>query len=428
MKKSALNFLLVFLPLRLLANARFPQPQFDSGHIVPQAHHPPFTTIIPAWADVLFLIGALMITVWLVRKLRSRYTLLAFSFICLVWFGFIRQGCLCPIGAIQNIAVTACHGGGLPWHAAALFALPLLTAILFGRIFCATTCPLGALQDLFIIKPLHVPRPLDAVLRLIPLIVLSLGIVYAINGAGYLICRTDPFVGFFRRSAPISMLIIGTAILFLGMLVARPYCRYFCPYGVLLELCALKPWKPVALTMSTCINCHLCVNTCPVDAIARPRPALNDHIRLKQFKRFLMLLALTPFLILGGSAAGWFSGAFFAQSHPEVYLLKLVNTIPAEAEDLHPELEVLKNSQRSYEQVQTRAAQIIHDFKKDCAWAGLFIGTIIALRLLGLLRLQSRDLHEVNSSRCIACGRCFAACPKNHPSITPTSDHKIKNC
>ena len=206
-----------FLAPAAQAAQRFPQPQFDTGHTVPQAVHPAFVELVPPWADVLILAAALAVSVWLVRTVRSRRWILAFSLVCLAWFGFVKHGCICPVGSVQNVAVATWTGGGLPWFVAAIFALPLLTALLYGRVFCAAVCPLGAMQDLFIIRPLRVPRALDAVLRLVPLAVLSVGLVYAVNGAGYVICRTDPFVGFFRRSAPLPMLLTGLAVLLLGM-------------------------------------------------------------------------------------------------------------------------------------------------------------------------------------------------------------------
>lgn len=410
----------IVLPLAAAASSRYPAPQFDSGHTVPQAIHPPFTAYVPPWADVLLLALALAASVWLIRKVRSRRWILAFSVLCLVWFGFIRHGCVCPVGAVQNVAVAAWHGGGLPWAVAAIFALPLLTALLFGRIFCAAVCPLGALQDLFIVKPQRLPRVADAVLRLVPLAVLAFGIVYAINGAGYLICRTDPFVGLFRRSAPLPMLLTGMAVLLLGLVIARPYCRYFCPYGVLLEMCSRLAWKPVDITPQTCINCRLCLGTCPVDAISTPRAAPNDTVRGKQFKRFVTILAFTPLLLAGGAAAGWFSGASVAHAHPHVALLDRMEKATPETEDLYPEIEAFKRTGIALEQAGARAAQTVRAFQQGCAAAGFFIGLVIALRLLGLTRLQRRPLHTADRIRCIACGRCFAACPKNQLSPTPS--------
>lgn len=380
---------------------------------MPQATHPAFEALVPAWADVLILAAALGISVWLVRRVRSRRWILALSVVCLAWFGFVKHGCICPVGAVQNVAVAAWSGGGLPWFVAALFALPLLTALLFGRVFCAAVCPLGALQDLFIVKPQRVPKALDAVLRLVPLAVLSVGLVYAVNGAGYLICRTDPFVGLFRRSASMPMLLIGMAVLLVGLVVARPYCRYFCPYGVLLEGCAWLAWKPVDVTGRTCINCRLCAGMCPVDAIAVPRAALSDAERARLFRRFVVILALVPVLIAGCAGAGWLSGGFVAKAHPSVALINRVDSASAEDEDLYPEIEAFKRTGKSRAWAEARAAATADRFRNGCAGAGAFIGVVIALRLLGLTRTQRRPLHEADRLRCVACGRCFAACPIN---------------
>jgi polyferredoxin len=401
----------LLLPLGAMANSRFPRPQFDSGHTVPQATHPAYEALVPAWADVVILALALGVSVWLVRRVRSRRWILAFSILCLAWFGFVRHGCICPVGSVQNVAVAAWNGGGLPWFVAAIFALPLLTALLFGRVFCAAVCPLGAIQDLFIVKPQRMPEALDAVLRLVPLAVLSVGLVYAVNGAGYLICRTDPFVGLFRRSAPLPMLLTGMAVLLVGLVVARPYCRYFCPYGVLLEGCSRLAWKRVEVTGQECINCRLCVGTCPVDAITAPRAEPSEADRVRQFRRFVVILALTPVLIAGCAGAGWLSGAFVAKAHPEVSLVSRLDSITAEDEDLYPEIEAFKRAGNSREWAEARADAVVGCFRKGCLGAGAFIGVVIALRLLGLARLQRRSLHQADRLRCVACGRCFAACP-----------------
>ena len=413
MSKPRMSVPLWLLPLAAAGEARFPQPQFDSGHTVPQAVHPPFAALVPAWADVLILALALGISVWLIRRVRSRRWILAFSLVCLGWFGFVRQGCICPVGAVQNVAVAAWAGGGLPWAVAAFFALPLLAALLFGRVFCAAVCPLGALQDLFIIRPQRVPKALDAVLRLVPLAVLSVGLVYAVNGAGYLICRSDPFVGFFRRSAPLPMLLTGMAVLLLGMVLARPYCRYFCPYGVLLEGCARLAWKRVDVTGSTCVNCRLCAGMCPVDAIVTPRGAPGGMARTRQFRRFLLVLALTPVLIAGCAGAGWLSGAFVAKAHPAVALADRLASAAQAEEGLCPEIDAFKRTGKSREWAEAQAAETTGRFRRGCAGAGAFMGLVIVLRLLGLTQLQRVSVHEADRIRCVACGRCFAVCPKN---------------
>ena len=412
-------FLWLFLPVLSFGESRFPKPQFDTGHAVPQAVHPAFAQLVPAWADALILALALAVSVWLVRRVRSRRWILAFSLLCLAWFGFVRHGCICPVGSVQNVAVAAWTGGGLPWFVAALFALPLLAALLFGRVFCAAVCPLGALQDLFIVWPRRVPRGLDAVLRLVPLAVLSVGLVYAVNGAGYLICRTDPFVGFFRRSAPLSLLLIGMGVLLVGMVIARPYCRYFCPYSVLLEGCSALAWKRVEVTPETCINCRLCVAACPVGAITVPREAQRERARAHQYGRFLKMLALAPIMLVACAGSGWLSGAFVARAHPDVALVERMRSTKPADEDLHPELEAFKRTGQSREWAEKRAAETVGRFRTGCAGAGAFIGLVMVLRLLRLTQLQRRTEHSANRATCIACGRCFAVCPVNAAAQAP---------
>jgi len=407
-----LKFLFVFASCAAWGESRFPQPQFESGYAVPTSVHPPFTALVSEWLDVVLLALALGITVWLVHRVRSRRWILFFSVVCLAWFGFVRQGCFCPIGTVQNVTVAAWQGGGLAWSVAAFFALPLVSALLFGRVFCASVCPLGVLQEIFIIRPQRVPRVLDVLLRLIPLGVLAFGLVYTLNGAGYLICRTDPFVGFFHRSAPLSFLLIGMAVVLLGMVVARPYCRYFCPYGVLLEWCSRLAWKPVRITPKTCVNCRLCVGVCPVDAIEAPREALGETARAQQFRRFAAMLMVAPLLIAGCAGTGWLTGTFVARAHPLVGTAEALRIATPETEDLYPQIEAFKKSGVTQEALETEVLAVIGRFRTGSAAAGAFIGLVIALRILGLSRLRTHSEHEANRFRCIACGRCYPACPK----------------
>ncbi|MDA3924557.1 MAG: 4Fe-4S binding protein [Kiritimatiellae bacterium] len=398
-------------PLTLTAASRFPQPEFDSGYVAHKMPHPAPDFAVTPMMDILILVVALCIAVVLVRKVRSRNWILFFGLICLGWFGFIRNGCFCPIGTIQNVALSLFTGVRLPLVMGLFFAVPLIFSLLSGRVFCSVICPLGALQELFIVKPLRMPKSLDATLRIIPLIVLSVGIVCAVNGAGFIICRTDPFVGIFRQSAALPMLLTGMGVLLVGTVVARPYCRYFCPYGVLLEICSLISWKQVELTSNECINCRLCVGMCPVDAIEAPRPALSDKVRGRQFKQFLYLLVFLPIIILAGAGVGHLAGAGVAQLHPGVMLVEKWQSVEEHDEDLFPSIEAFKRSGGTIEQAKMQAAEIVGRFREGCMYSGVFIGLILGLRLLVLSKLQGRKVHQASRSRCVACGRCFSVCP-----------------
>ncbi len=223
------------------------------------------------WLDVGLLAAALALGAWLVLKRRSRPGTLALTVACLAYFGFYREGCICPVGAIQNVAVGLTDPGvALSYAVIVIFFLPLVTALFFGRIFCSGVCPLGAIQELVVLRPLAVPRRLDRALGWIKWIYLGVALVFAVRPAetrDFLICRWDPFVGFFRQTGFASVLLFGAGLLALGTVVGRPYCRYLCPYGALLSLASRISWRNVSITPTKELDCGLCVDACPFGAI-----------------------------------------------------------------------------------------------------------------------------------------------------------------
>ncbi len=230
--------------------------------------------------DVLILASAMGISVWLVLMRRSRKYVLALTIGSLAYFGFYREGCICPIGSIQNVAVALTDPTySIPMVVTAIFFLPLIVALFFGRAFCGGVCPLGAIQELVLLKPIRVPSRLDFALGLLRYVYLGLAIFLAIKpalGRDFVICRFDPFVGFFRLSGAPHMLMLGGAFLLLGMFVGRPYCRYLCPYSPLLSWCTRLARRGVSITPDKELDCGLCSEACPYGAIDHMRAVRKD--------------------------------------------------------------------------------------------------------------------------------------------------------
>ena len=229
--------------------------------------------------DVVLLAGAMGAAIWLVTKRRSRRYALGLTIASLAYFGFYREGCVCPIGSIQNVAVALTHPGyAIPMVVTAAFVLPLLLSVFYGRAFCGGVCALGAIQEVMLLRPIQVPRRLDRALGLLKYLYLGLAIWFAVQPVAhtFLICRYDPFVGFFRRSGPPHMLYIGAAFLVIGMFVGRPYCRYLCPYGGLLAWCSRLAPRGVSITPDKELDCGFCADSCPYGAIDQMRAVRKD--------------------------------------------------------------------------------------------------------------------------------------------------------
>jgi len=253
-------------------------PQEESiggGYVTPPVQKPKPRSYWLEVLDVGLLAAAMGVAVWLVLYRRSRKWVYVLTVACLGYFGFYREGCICPIGSIQNVAVTLTDARySIPIVVTAVFFLPLLVALFFGRAYCGGVCPLGAIQELVVLRPVRVPRRLDRALGLLKYAYLGLAVWFAVLPIAqrqFLICRFDPFVGFFRLTGFAHMLYIGAALLAVGMFIGRPYCRYLCPYGALLEWVTRLAARGVTVTPDKELDCGLCQEACPYGAIEKMR-------------------------------------------------------------------------------------------------------------------------------------------------------------
>ncbi len=393
---------------------RFPQPDFKTGHVQPVYQPPAAQAPWRAWADVGVLAGALGLAAWLALVRRSRRGLFLLAVACLAYFGFWRKGCICPVGSIQNVTLgLADPTYGIPLTVVALFLLPLVFALFFGRVFCASVCPLGAIQEMVIVRPLRLPAWLHRTLGLVPHAYLALAVAFAATGAGFWVCRYDPFVGLFRRGGPASMIVTGAILLAIGTLVARPYCRFLCPYGVLLNWFSRLSRRHLTITPDECIQCRLCEASCPFDAIRGPEPGPVDRAAAR--RALAVALLLLPAFAAVGAFAGRIAGPLLARAHPAVSLAAEIRAEDAAGtRDLTEATKEFRASGESMGLLAAREADALRRVGRAVTWAGGFLGLMIAIRLVALARRSDRKDYVADRGECLGCGRCFAHCPREY--------------
>ena len=234
----------------------------------------------------------------------------------------------CPIGSFQ--AVVGSSKFSFSYY---ITGFLILMGVLLGRFICGFLCPFGWLQDL-----LHkIPGPKFSTEKLraltyVKYVVLVLAVVLlpvlVVNDVG----MGDPFFckyicpqGVLEGAIPLSAvnsgiraalgtlftrkMIILAAVIILGVLFYRPFCKWICPLGAFYGLmnrvsllgikvdehrcvscgkCAKACKMDVDVTRSPnsaeCIRCGKCVSACPTDAVSFSYGFAKDTKDIKEIK------------------------------------------------------------------------------------------------------------------------------------------------
>ncbi len=131
------------------------------------------------------------------------------------------------------------------WTMLLLFILSILLPLVFGKAYyCAWLCPMGAAQTLLgELNKKHKLKLGPAVAQWFQTLrtailfggLLTIGLGVSFDFASY-----EAFTVFHPQSAPIAALVIGIVSLLLSIWIPRPWCRFLCPFGELLEILRRK--------------------------------------------------------------------------------------------------------------------------------------------------------------------------------------------
>lgn len=416
MKKLLLSFFATMLgAIPAFAVARFPKPDFESGYEYPDIQHPvPFEQFLNI-LDIVLLTAMMGIVAWAIHKKESRKAIFSVSIISVLYFGFYRNGCVCSVGSIQNVILALADPTyNLPWVVLLLFLLPIIFTLLFGRVFCAGVCPLGALQEIVNIKNFRISRAVSQALSVIPWIYLGFAILYAATRSQFIICQFDPFIGIFRFGGDLGMIIFGVILLLLSTVVARPFCQFLCPYGALLSIFGKFSARKMEVTKKGCINCTLCHNSCPVDALRPPYANKMKEDRSAGVKRLLLYFIMLPLLTAAGALLLGTNSDNLSQANKDVYLYTLLQMQEADPEmEMPKEVVAFHEMGRSMDELAEKVEGIKEEFRLYAYLVGAMIGFVIGMKLINLSVKRTRKTYEIDHSACVACGKCFDYCPQN---------------
>ena len=398
-----------------LSIQRFPPPEFETDHVMPTTKEPAPRSQMLEMQNVAVLATALSLASWLILKKRSRKGIVALMLFSLLYFGFWRKGCICSIGAIGNVTLAIFNAEyAVPWTVLAFFFLPMIFTLFFGRSFCAAVCPLGAIQDIVLLRPLRIPVWLETALRLIAWLYLFLAILFATTASAFIICRYDPFVAFFRFNANPALWVISIAMLVIAVFVGRPYCRFLCPYGLILRQLGRLSIFRVKITPDECIHCRLCEEACPFGAIDKPTVQWPDTEHARGRVRLLILFCLLPVFVAVGVWGGYHVHPKLAMSHPTVRLAQQVQSQQTDsAEEITDEVKAFYTSGQSLNELTSTAGDTQKQFSVGAALTGGAVGLIAGFTLLMHSIFWKRSEYEAQRAGCVACGRCYNYCPQH---------------
>ncbi len=406
-----------------MAGDLIPTPEF-SEHEIRVSEPPEPDDPVWEWANVVVLLAALALASYFALVSRSRRALFVLAAASLIWFGFVREGCVCPIGATQNVVLALFDPSyAIPATVVAIFVLPLVFTLFFGRTFCAAVCPLGAAQELVAVRPIRVPAWIDHSLGLVPYIYLGAAVIYAASGTAFLVCRYDPFVAMFRLSGDANMLVFGACMLVLGLFIGRPYCRYLCPYGAVLALLSKVSKWHAKIAPEECIQCRLCEESCPYGAIREPTKLLPRETRPVARRRLAAMLIAMPILVALGAFLGATLDVPLSRLDPDVRLaeqIRLEDT--GKVKETTDASDAFRNTGQPAVELYELSLERRGSFGALGMWLGAWVGLVIGVKLITLSRRRKRTDYVPDRTRCVSCARCYWYCPGEQVRLGLISD------
>ena len=179
----------------------------------------------------------------------------------LIYFGFIAGGCFCILFFFQGF-ILFIMGYSTYWLSFTIVITILVLSVIFGAIWCSWLCWLGALQE-FIYKQnrwnLLKTSKTQKILHYIQIVSFVALVLWVIWAQRPVLCSYDPFISIFRLRIFNWLGYITVPLVFVSsLLIYRPFCRIFCPIGLMVQSVKYLPFSAKAKNngCTTCPQCH----------------------------------------------------------------------------------------------------------------------------------------------------------------------------
>ena len=193
----------------------------------------------PVWLEiVVFLILAYSIFAFFFPQKTAKFRIIHLTALAIIP-GFIG-GYALSMESFKNWL----SSGNIALVPAVILGCALILPIIFGRNFyCSFVCPFGAMQELFGRIPLpkkELPAKFMKVVSVFKVVLLAAVYILMVFKVVEDFTVFEPFSAFKFEVASIPSLVIAAVFLIISLFINRPWCRFFCPTGILINMFAKR--------------------------------------------------------------------------------------------------------------------------------------------------------------------------------------------
>lgn len=191
-------------------------------------------------------------------------------------FGVLLGSDPSPMGTVKDAIVLFVTKGVFFPPRLIAFTVFTMLVIVANKLICAWGCQLGTLQDLLfrimqergstwpLLKKRRIPFVVSNALRIVFFIAFtSIALLWGLD----IVELIDPFKIFKPKALGILGGLFTGTILILSLVVYRPWCHLFCPFGLTGWIAERFSVFRIRVNRDTCTDCRACTKSCPTSVM-----------------------------------------------------------------------------------------------------------------------------------------------------------------